>query len=290
MRFDIEGDIFPIVRVKLDESDAIKVVTSNVLGHSSNIRFGTGVVGKMLSNIIKMIVGGSVLYQVATNNSNTSGEVILGGNALGDTTVVQLGKSGLRVVKECFIACDDSVIIDKSIKSIIKNKVGNYGVKGLTLSGEGNVVLCGCGSVHRKNISKEDYYLMDSGCVIAYSPNLKVSFHKSDRGVFSLFKKSEKIMMKFSGQGTVLYSSCSKDLFGTTLKEMGFGTVKDMVMEESQPVEDEFEKLSQERKDYILLQLNESKSLDEAEQSRVESNLRKKGYSQNLIDYIKEVI
>lgn len=283
MKYKILYKTYPIISGLLEEGERIKFNGVSVLGMSSNVRISKGLDVSFKDGLSRMLNGEAPYWQYITSDSN-KGHFLLGSGRPGVIVDLELtGTFGLKIVKESFLACSESVNIGVNFEPITrKHLCGDR--KLCTLTGTGIVFIANFGEIHQINLEKGEEYFIDLSCVVAFPDYMKYRVEKSSNGWFNVFSKKEQSMICFSGPGVVLVQTCGENSYRLWNQDIGFALNSEVnkridrrVESVSKPIEEELRSVRDElnRVSSICNRLSDSARIVE---SRTMVNVGVNGY------------
>lgn len=212
--FEIIGNDMQVVEVELDPGETVIAEAGAMNWMEDGISFeakmgdgsdsGGGFLGKLMNAGKRMITGESLFMTHFTNNASTKKKVAFAAPYPGKIIPINLGETGgeLLCQKDSFLCSALGTKI--SIAFTKKLGAGFFGGEGFILqklNGDGMVFVHAGGTVVKKSLNNETLRV-DTGCIVAFSPELDYDIEKAGN-LKSMF---------FGGEG----------LFLATLKGTGF--------------------------------------------------------------------
>ena len=227
MKYKILYKNYPIISAIVEEGERIKFSGTGVIGMSSNVRIGQGIDVSFKDGIIRMINGVAPYWQYLTSRKD-KGHFLLSSGKPGSIVDLSLsGKLGLKVVKECFLACTEDVNIGVQYESMARKQFkGNK--KLCTLTGEGIVFLSNFGEMHQINLKEDEEYFVDINSLVAFPDYMKYTIEKATNGWMSALTMREKVMICFQGPGSIIVQTCSNGSYRIWNTQLGIACQDDV--------------------------------------------------------------
>jgi uncharacterized protein (TIGR00266 family) len=157
--------------------------------------------GAIKFSMKKLVTGG----ELAVSTYTGPGEVLLAPQAIGDVVALTLnGKERVpwNVSKNGFLACTEGIVKDHKSQGLTKAMFSGEGLFVYKISGVGVFFLQSMGAIIRKDIEKDDKYIVDNGHLVAW--NCKYVLERvASGGLISGVSSGEGLVCKFTGPGTV---------------------------------------------------------------------------------------
>lgn len=221
MKYKILYKTYPIVSGLLNEGERIKFNGVNVLGMSSGVRISKGLDVSFKDGITRMLNGEAPYWQYITSD-RSKGHFLLSSGRPGVIIDLELtGSFGLKIVKESFLACSESINIGVNFEPLTRKHL--YGDRKLcTLTGTGIVFIANFGEIHQINLEEGEEYFIDISCVVAFPDYMQYRVERSRNGWLNVFSKKEQYMICFKGPGVVLIQTCGENSYKLWNKDLGF--------------------------------------------------------------------
>ncbi|KAI9658200.1 MAG: hypothetical protein M1831_004047 [Alyxoria varia] len=155
----------------------------------------------------KFLIGG----EISSSTFTGPGELILGPHALGDITLLRLEgseKTPWSVGKDTFLACTQAIHKDYKSQGVGKAMFSGEGLFVYKMSGSGLVWISSFGAIIRKDLQKDEKYIVDNGHLVAWNCNYVIE-RAASGGIISGMSSGEGLICKFTGPGTVFIQTRS---------------------------------------------------------------------------------
>ncbi|KAF1938546.1 DUF124-domain-containing protein [Clathrospora elynae] len=169
--------------------------------------------GTLKFSIKKALIGGDMSKSIYTG----PGELLLAPAAIGDITIIKLGgHEQWSVGKDAFLACTQGIITEYKSQGIGKAMFSGEGLFVYKVSGMGVLWVTSFGAIIRKDLQKDEKYIIDNGHLVAW--NCKYVLERvSSGGIISNMASGEGLVCKFTGPGTVFMQTRNAAAFGQWL-------------------------------------------------------------------------
>ena len=218
--YEIKGSEMQFVEVELDPGEAAVgeagsmmfmeagIGMDTVFGDGSNQ--GGGFFGKLLGAGKRLITGESLFTTVYTNNAQRKQRVAFAAPYPGKIIPMDLRQMGGMLIcqKDAFLCAARGVSLGIYFQQ--KLSVGFFGGEGFImqkLEGDGMAFVHAGGTVVRRELQPGETLLVDTGCVVAFTPNVNFEIQYVGKVKTALFGGEGLFFAKLSGPGTVWLQS-----------------------------------------------------------------------------------
>ena len=218
--FEIKGAEMQFVEVELDPGEAAVgeagsmffmdtgITMDTVFGDGSGS--GGGLFGKLLGAGKRLITGESLFTTVYTNGASTRQRVAFGAPYPGKILPMDLGKLGGTLIcqKDAFLCAARGVTLGIALQK--KISTGFFGGEGFImqkLEGDGLAFVHAGGTVVRRELQPGQSLLVDTGCVVAYTPSVNFEIQYVGKIKTALFGGEGLFFAKLTGPGTIWLQS-----------------------------------------------------------------------------------
>ncbi len=217
--YQIIGDDLQLVEIELDSGEIVIAEAGAMCYMEDNITFeakmgdGTetdsGFMGKLLSAGKRALAGESIFITHFTNIGSKKRKVAFAASYPGKIIPINLNEysNGVLCQKDAFLCAAKGTTI--SIAFTKKIGAGFFGGEGFILeklTGDGLAFLHAGGSIIKKDLVNETIKV-DTGCVVAFSPNLQYDIERAGNMKSMLFGGEGLFLATISGTGTVYLQS-----------------------------------------------------------------------------------
>jgi uncharacterized protein (TIGR00266 family) len=219
--FEIKGSEMQFVEVELDPSEAAVgeagsmmymdagIVLDTVFGDGSKNQ-GGGLFGKLLGAGKRLITGESLFTTVYTNQSTQKQKVAFAAPYPGKILPMDLRQLGGTLIcqKDAFLCAARGVSLGIYLQQ--KLSVGFFGGEGFImqkLEGDGLAFVHAGGTVMRRELQPGQTLLIDTGCVVGFTPSVNFEIQYVGKIKTALFGGEGLFFAKITGPGTVWLQS-----------------------------------------------------------------------------------
>ncbi len=218
--FEIKGSEMQLVEVELDPGEAAVGEAGSMMfmeeGITMDTVFGdgnqqqTGFFGKLLGAGKRLITGESLFTTVYTNQATVKRRVAFAAPYPGKILPMDLKQHGGMLIcqKDSFLCAARGVSLGIHFQQ--KMSVGFFGGEGFImqrLEGDGLAFVHAGGTVVRRELQPGQTLMIDTGCVVAYTPNVNFEIQYVGKIKTALFGGEGLFFAKMTGPGTVWLQS-----------------------------------------------------------------------------------
>jgi uncharacterized protein (TIGR00266 family) len=218
--YEIKGSEMQFVEVELDPGEAAVgeagslmfmeagIGMDTVFGDGSNQ--GGGFFGKLLGAGKRLITGESLFTTVYTNHAQKKQRVAFAAPYPGKILPMDLRQLGGMLIchKDAFLCAARGVSLGIHFQQ--KLSVGFFGGEGFImqkLEGDGMAFVHAGGTVVRRTLQPGETLLVDTGCVVAFTPDVNFEIQYVGKIKTALFGGEGLFFAKLTGPGTVWLQS-----------------------------------------------------------------------------------
>jgi uncharacterized protein (TIGR00266 family) len=218
--FEIKGSEMQLVEVELDPGEAAVGEAGSMMfmeeGIAMDTVFGdgnqqqTGFFGKLLGAGKRLITGESLFTTVYTNQATVKRRVAFAAPYPGKILPMDLKQHGGMLIcqKDSFLCAARGVSLGIYFQQ--KLSVGFFGGEGFImqkLEGDGLAFVHAGGTVVRRDLQPGQTLLVDTGCLVAMTPNVNFEIQYVGKIKTALFGGEGLFFAKMTGPGTVWLQS-----------------------------------------------------------------------------------
>lgn len=218
--FEIRGAEMQFVEVELDPGEAAIGEAGSLMFMDSGIAMDTvfgdgaqqsgGFFGKLMSAGKRLVTGESLFTTVYTNQGSGKLRVAFAAPYPGKILPMDLRQLGGTLIcqKDAFLCAARGVSLGIAFQQ--KLSVGFFGGEGFImqkLDGDGLAFVHAGGTVVRRELAPGQSLLVDTGCVVAYTPNVNFEVQYVGKVKTALFGGEGLFFAKLTGPGTVWLQS-----------------------------------------------------------------------------------
>jgi len=219
--YEIKGAEMQFVEVELDPGEAAVGEAGSMMFMDAGITMDTvfgdgsqggggGLFGKLLSAGKRLVTGESLFTTVYTNAVSSKQRVAFAAPYPGKILPMDLSKLGGTLIcqKDAFLCAARGVSLGIAFQQ--KMSVGFFGGEGFImqrLDGDGLAFVHAGGTVVRRELQPGQTLLVDTGCVVAYTPNVNFEIQYVGKIKTALFGGEGLFFAKLTGPGTLWLQS-----------------------------------------------------------------------------------
>jgi uncharacterized protein (TIGR00266 family) len=199
---------FASIFATLNPGESITAEAGAMTSMDAKLSMQTQFSGGLISGFIKKFFGGESLFvNVFSNPTSQPLTVVLTQSCIGNIEKFDLNNNEICLQPGAYIAHTPGVKMGLSWAGFSSFFAGE-GLFKLKLNGQGRVFFGAYGGITKKRINGE--FIVDSGHLVAYSSNIKMSL-KLSGGLISSVTSGEGLVSKLSGEGDIYLQSRSID-------------------------------------------------------------------------------
>jgi uncharacterized protein (TIGR00266 family) len=218
--FDIRGSEMQFVEIELDPGEAAVGEAGSMMFMDAGIAMDTvfgdgsaqqgGLFGKLLGAGKRLITGESLFTTVYTNQASAKQRVAFAAPYPGKILPMDLRQLGGTLIcqKDAFLCAARGVSLGIALQQ--KLGVGFFGGEGFImqkLEGDGLAFVHAGGSLLKRELQPGETVFVDTGCVVAYTPNVNFEIQYVGKIKTALFGGEGLFFAKLTGPGTLWLQS-----------------------------------------------------------------------------------
>ncbi len=218
--FEIRGAEMQFVEVELDPGEAAIGEAGSMMFMDAGIDMDTvfgdgsaqqgGLLGKLLGAGKRLVSGESLFTTVYTNRASGKQRVAFAAPYAGKILPMNLRELGGTLIcqKDAFLCAARGVSLGIALQQ--KLSTGFFGGEGFImqkLDGDGLAFVHAGGTVVRRELQAGQTLLVDTGCVVAYTPSVAFEIQYVGKIKTALFGGEGLFLAKMTGPGTVWLQS-----------------------------------------------------------------------------------
>ena len=219
--FEIKGSEMQFVEIELDPGEAAVGEAGSMMFMDAGITMDTvfgdgsgggggGLFGKLLSAGKRLVTGESLFTTVYTNQAASKLRVAFAAPYPGKILPMNLAQLGGTLIcqKDAFLCAARGVQLGIALQQ--KLSVGFFGGEGFImqrLDGNGLAFVHAGGTVVKRELQPGQTLLVDTGCVVAYTPSVGFEIQYVGKVKTALFGGEGLFFAKLTGPGTVWLQS-----------------------------------------------------------------------------------
>jgi uncharacterized protein (TIGR00266 family) len=219
--YEIKGAEMQFVEVELDPGEAAVGEAGSMFWMDSGVSMeavfgdgsgggGAGLFGKLLSAGKRLVTGESLFTTVYTNQVSSKQKVAFAAPYPGKIVPMDLRQLGGMLIcqKDAFLCAARGVSLGIAFQK--RMSTGFFGGEGFImqkLEGDGLAFVHACGTVLRRELRAGETLMVDTGCVMAYTPSVNFEIQFVGKIKTALFGGEGLFLAKLSGPGTLWLQS-----------------------------------------------------------------------------------
>ncbi|WP_397532369.1 TIGR00266 family protein [Roseateles sp.] len=218
--YEIKGAEMQFVEVELDPGEAAIGEAGSMMFMDAGIQMDTvfgdgakqqgGFFGKLLGAGKRLVTGESLFTTIYTNNAGAKQRVAFAAPYPGKILPMDLKQLGGMLIcqKDSFLCAARGVSLGIALQQ--KLSTGFFGGEGFImqkLEGDGLAFVHAGGTVVRRSLQPGQTLLVDTGCVVAYTPSVNFEIQYVGKIKTALFGGEGLFLAKLSGPGEVWLQS-----------------------------------------------------------------------------------
>ncbi|WP_349742333.1 TIGR00266 family protein [Roseateles cavernae] len=218
--YEIKGSEMQFVEVELDPGEAAIGEAGSMMFMDAGIAMDTvfgdgsaqqgGFFGKLLGAGKRLVTGESLFTTIYTNNAGAKQRVAFAAPYPGKILPMDLSKMGGTLIcqKDAFLCAARGVSLGIAIQQ--KLSTGFFGGEGFImqkLEGDGLAFVHAGGTCLRRTLAPGQTLMVDTGCVVAYTPSVNFEIQYVGKIKTALFGGEGLFLAKLSGPGEVWLQS-----------------------------------------------------------------------------------
>lgn len=209
MKYEIRyKPAFATLFLTLNPGERITAEAGAMVSMASKISMATQFSGGLISALLKKFLGGESLFvNEFVNSTQQPLELVLSQATIGDIVSVELNSNEICFQPGAYIAHTPGVHIGVQWAGF-SSWMSGEGLFKLKLSGKGLVFFGGYGGLTQRRVDGE--YVVDSGHLVAYDPDIKMRVGLAG-GLVGSVTSGEGLVNRLSGQGRIYLQSRSTD-------------------------------------------------------------------------------
>lgn len=218
--YDIRGAEMQFVEIELDPGEAAIGEAGSMMFMDAGIGMDTvfgdgsaqqgGFFGKLLGAGKRLVTGESLFTTVYSNNASTKQRVAFAAPYPGKILPLDLKQLGGTLIcqKDAFLCAARGVSLGIAVQQ--KLSTGFFGGEGFImqkLDGDGLAFVHAGGTVVKRELAAGQSLLVDTGCVVAYTPGVNFEIQYVGKIKTALFGGEGLFFAKLTGPGTIWLQS-----------------------------------------------------------------------------------
>jgi uncharacterized protein (TIGR00266 family) len=217
--YEIKGEEMQFVEIELDPGEAAVGEAGSLFFMDPTISMDTvfgdgsgagGIFGKLLGAGKRLITGESLFTTVYTNTASVRQRVAFGAPYPGKIIAMDLGQLGGTLIcqKDAFLCAARGVSLGIALQRRLS--AGFFGGEGFILQkleGQGLAFVHAGGTTVKRELQAGQSLLVDTGCVVAYTPSVDFEIQYVGKIKTALFGGEGLFYARMTGPGTIWLQS-----------------------------------------------------------------------------------
>ena len=196
---------FAVARALMSPGEAITAESGAMMATASGVTVESKMQGGLRKGLMRSVLGGESLFLSTFTAGQTGGWVDCAANLPGDAFVLDVD-GAYNLTKGSFLFCETGIELDTKWGGF-KNLGGGEGGFLVHASGTGKVVAACYGAVEHWTLAAGQSLVVDSGHLVAFSPETQYVTRKVTSGLMQTLKSGEGLVFEFSGPGELYVQS-----------------------------------------------------------------------------------
>ncbi|MCU7495510.1 MAG: TIGR00266 family protein [Ignavibacteria bacterium] len=208
--YKIIGDDIQAVEVELDTGEGVRAEVGAMMFMEDGIEMQTSTGGGLFSGFKRMVTGESFFITTFLNNGRSKRHITLGAPYPGKIIPLDLGTLGGKFIcqKDGFLCAAKGIEIGVEFtKRIGAGLFGGEGFILQRLEGDGMAFIHAGGTIIKKELQPGETLRVDTGCLVALSPNVDYDIQFIGGFKNALFGGEGLFLVRLTGPGTVYLQS-----------------------------------------------------------------------------------
>jgi uncharacterized protein (TIGR00266 family) len=201
---------YSLARVQLQAGETMRAESGAMVSMSGGVRIETQATGGLMKSLSRSFLGGESFFQ-NTFHADSAGEVTLAPKLPGDIMVFEMQGGEALVQSGSYLASATTIDIDAKWGGA-KTFFASEGLFMLKCTGQGHLIICSYGAIHRVTIPAGQSYVVDTGHIIGFPTTMQYSIRKSGNWKSTVFS-GEGLVCEFQGPGDILLQTRSQSEF-----------------------------------------------------------------------------
>ena len=202
---------YSLAIIRLETNESIQAEAGAMVSMTANLEINTQMKGGVLGALTRTVLGGETLFANTFISRGGPGEITLAPAVPGDIGAVHLNNETMLIQSGSFLAGDPNINLDLQWGGA-RSFFGSEGLFLLKATGNGPVVLCSYGAIHKVTLDGRAPYLCDTGHVVAFTQGLNYDVRKVG-GWKSTLLSGEGLVCEFRGTGDLYMQTRSTQAF-----------------------------------------------------------------------------
>ena len=197
---------YSLAKVTLAGGETMRAESGAMVSMSGGIRIETQATGGFMKSLSRSLLGGESFFQ-NTFHADQPGEVTLAPKLVGDIMVFEMQGGEVLVQSGSYLASATTINVDAKWGGA-KSFFASEGLFMLKCSGQGHLIICSYGAIHRVTIPAGQSYIVDTGHIVGFPTTMTYNVRKSGNWKSTVFG-GEGLVCEFQGPGDIFLQTRS---------------------------------------------------------------------------------
>lgn len=220
--FSLVGSPEPFLHVAMRRGERIYCESNAMVMMEDSLELKGRLQGGLMQSLLRRFANDESLFQQHIEAVRGDGDCLLSASLDGDMQILDVGATQYILSDGAFVAAHDSVHVKARLNSSLGGAFfGNTGgFLVMETSGQGQVVVSGCGTLFELEVGPNKEIVIDNGHVVCWDSrlNYQLSVSTSQNNGFlgnlvNSVTSGEGMVLRFSGAGKVIICSRNRDNF-----------------------------------------------------------------------------
>jgi uncharacterized protein (TIGR00266 family) len=215
-QFSLVGSPEPFLHVAMRRGDKIFCESNAMVMMEDPLELKGRLQGGLMQSLLRRFANEESLFQQHIEAVRGDGDCLLSAALDGDMQILDVGATQYLLIDGAFVAAHDSVEVKARLNSSLGGAFfGNTGgFLVMETSGQGQVVVAGCGTLFEIEVEPNKEIVIDNGHVVCWDSRLNYSLSVSTSqssgllgNLMNSVMSGEGMVLRFSGKGKVVICS-----------------------------------------------------------------------------------
>lgn len=215
-QFSLVGSPEPFLHVAMRRGDKIFCESNAMVMMEDSLELKGRLQGGLMQSLLRRFANEESLFQQHIEAVRGDGDCLLSAALDGDMQILDVGATQYLLSDGAFVAAHDSVEVKARLNSSLGGAFfGNTGgFLVMETSGQGQVVVAGCGTLFEIEVEPNKEIVIDNGHVVCWDSRLNYSLSVSTSqssgllgNLMNSVMSGEGMVLRFSGKGKVVICS-----------------------------------------------------------------------------------
>jgi uncharacterized protein (TIGR00266 family) len=211
---------FAAARIALEGGEKVRAESGAMMATSYGVLVESNTQGGVMKGLKRSVLGGESLFVTTFTAPAAGGWVDVAHHLAGDIIVAGVtADQPMSVTRGCWLASSAGIELDTKWGGF-KNLFGGEGGFLVHASGHGTILLACYGALDTVSLAAGESVTIDTGHVVAFTPNLQSQIRKVATGVMATLKSGEGFVFDFTGPGWVMTQTRNPSALEAWIKQI----------------------------------------------------------------------